>query len=65
MNGDWVADFLNGKAWVMGKCGDTVNLYDCIGIQPSGVIFKSKQTAQKAIEILTKHFPEVLKNYFA
>lgn len=29
-----------------------------------GTLFTSKQSAQKAIDILTQHFPEVLKNYF-
>lgn len=65
LNGDWVG---KGNYWLLhydlvheeymsSEYGATYEFG-----QPK---FKTKQSAQKAIDILTTHFPEVLKNYFA
>lgn len=54
----------NNFSWeIMYKNSDYSPLNYTIGCGICGSVFTSKAAAQKAIEILTTHFPGVLKNY--
>lgn len=71
LNGDWFSDWQDSgqnKYAIMNDTWDETSAdYLCKEVNSLNnfgvTVFKNAETAQKAIDILTEHFPEVLKNY--
>jgi FtsZ-binding cell division protein ZapB len=55
---------VDGRKWFIATNSNRVVVYDT-QYSDGGTLFTSKQSAQKAIGILTQIDPQVLKNYFA